>query len=615
MRLLLPFRWLGRFLHGVRRITLDLLTLLVIALLVTAGLAVMHQQRPGVPAHAVLWVAPEGRLVYSYTEPRWNRALDRALGRAPSEVRIRDLTTAIDRAAADPRVRALALDLRRFAGGSLPAAHSVERAVARFRAAGKPVYAYATNYSQSAYLLAAPAEHIFINPMGTVMIAGYADERLYFKKLLTRLGVKVYAFRKGKYKSAVEPLIRDTMSKAAREENSAWLQTWWDTYVDAVAKARGLTAGQVAHYAEDLPQLLTGAGGDAAALALEHHLVTRTADFSAFRAAVKRAGGKRAAANLTTIGVGPYLAATVRPTGGGPVIAVVPIDGALLSGSRAVPGAVSAGATARQIDALRRRGDVRAVVLQVDSPGGSVYAADEIRRALLRLRRAGKPVVVSMGTLGASGAYWLSTAAQRIYAQRTTVTADIGVFAVYPDLSGALDRLGIGVAGVATTPSAGALSPFRPLRPAVAAALQASVDHIYGRFVDLVAAARGLTPARARQVAQGRAWSGAEALRLKLVDAIGDLHDAVRGAARLAKLPRGGYRVDYLPRPGQSGWARDLVPDVARTLLGRETASGPLAMLRAIAPRAAALPALAGLLRLVRAHPGTPLAYSLILPP
>ncbi len=612
MRLLLPLRRLDRFLRGLRRVTLDLLTLAVIALAVAA--AGMLLQRPGVPSRAVLWVAPEGRLVYSYSEPRWSRALDRAIGRPSSEVRIRDLTTAIDRAAKDPRIRALALDLRRFGGGSLPAAHTVARAVARFRAAGKPVYAYATNYSQSVYLVAAPAGHIFLDPMGAVLITGYADERLYFGKLLTRLGVHVYTFRKGKYKSAVEPLVRSAMSAAARAENEAWLRTWWSTYVEAVARARGLAASQVAQYAERLPQLLTGADGDAAALALERHLVTRVADYATFRVAVTRAVLGHASGRLPRIGVRRYLAATPHPAGGGAVIAVVPVDGALLTGTQAVPGTVSAAATVHQLDRLQRRADVRAVVLQVNSPGGSVYAADEIRRALLRLRRAGKPVVVSMGTLGASGAYWLSTAAQRIYAHRTTITADIGVFAVYPDLSGALERLGIGVSGVATTPTAGALSPLRPLRPAVAAALQASVDHIYRRFVDLVAVARRLTPARAQQVAQGRAWSGAAALRLGLIDAIGGLRDAVQGAAQLAKLKSGRYRVDYLP-PGQSGWARGLVPQVARTLLGRDAAGGPLTLVRALAPRAGATRTLENLLLLVRVHPGDPLAYSFILPP
>ena len=613
MRLLLPLRWLGRILHGLRRLALDLLTLAVIAFVVSAG--VVFLQRPGIPAGAVLWVAPEGRLVYSYSEPRWSREFGRALGRPSSEVRIRDLTTAIDRAAKDPRIRALALDLRRFGGGSLPAAHTVARAVARFRAAGKPVYAYATSYSQSAYLVAAPAGHIFLDPMGAVLITGYADERLYFGKLLTRLGVRVYTFRKGKYKSAVEPLMRNGMSAAAREENEAWLHTWWSTYVEAVSRARGLAAAQVAQYADRLPQLLTGAGGDTAALALERHLVTRVADYAAFRAALTRAVLGRPSGHLPKIGYKRYLAAAQHVAGTGAVIAVVPIDGALFTGAQALPGTVAAGATVRQIDRLRRRSAVRAVVLQVNSPGGSVYAANEIRRALLRLRRTGKPVVVSMGTLGASGAYWLSTAAQRIYAHRTTITADIGVFAVYPDLSGALDRLGIGVSSVATTPTAGALSPFRPLRPAVAVALQASVDHIYRRFVDLVAAARRLTPARAQQIAQGRAWSGAAALRLGLIDGIGGLRDAVRSAAQLAKLKTGRYRVDYLPPAGQSGWARGLIPQVARTLLGRDAAGGPLTVLRALAPRVAATRGLENLLLLVRAHPGSPLAYSFILPP
>lgn len=611
-RLFTPIRWLGRVLRGLRRLLADLLTLAVLVIGALAAFNAMHH--PGVPHAAALRVAPRGRLVYSYSGSALSRALERAVHRSPGEVSVRDLTTAIDRAARDPRIKVLALDLREFQGGSLPQVLSVARAIRRFHDRGKPVYAYAPNYSQSAYALAAPAGHIFLNPLGAVLITGYADQHLYFKKLLERLGVRVYAFRKGEYKSAVEPLVRTDMSQAARTENRAWLQTWWSTYQDTVAAARGLPAARIARYAEHLPRLLTRSDGDAAQLALQQHLVTRVADYGAFRRAVARVVTKHASVNFPEIGVRHYLNATRPAPSGGAVVAVVPIDGPLVDGTRAVTGAVVAGPTVAQLDRLVHEHDVRAVVLQVNSPGGSVYAADAIRHAVMRLRHAGKTVVVSMGTLGASGAYWLSTAAQRIYAHRTTITADIGVFALYPDFSGSLSKLGVGVSGVATTSTAKALSGLRPIPPRVAAALQASVDHIYRRFVDLVAQARGLSPTEVDRIAQGRAWSGADALPLKLIDGLGGLNRAVRAAAHLAELKPGAYHVDYLPRAGTSGWAQALAPAVSRAVLGPDL-SRPLEILRALDPTAPLARGLGTLLTLLRVHPHGPLAFSPIVPP
>ncbi|MHB1241097.1 MAG: signal peptide peptidase SppA [Gammaproteobacteria bacterium] len=612
-RLLLPIRWLGRFLRGLRRAALDLLTLTVLVIGAIAVFVALH--RPGVPGAAVLRVAPHGRLVYSYSEPRWSRALNRALGNPSAQVRIRDLTTAIDRAAHDPKIKVLALDLRNFQGGSLPGVRSVARAVARFRHAGKPVYAYASSYSQGDYLIAASATRIFLNPMGAVVIAGYSDEQLYFKKLLERVGVRVYAFRVGKYKSAVEPLIRANMSAAADAENRAWLRTWWSTYRQAVATTRGITPAQVEYYANHLSALLTQAHGDAATLALQQGLVSTLADYDSFRRALARTVTGRPAAQFPEIGYRRYLAATRPAPTGAIAIAVVPIDGMLLSGASAVPGAVAAGPTVEQLDRLRHDKNVRAVVLQVNSPGGSVYAADAIRRAVVHLRRAGKPVVVSMGTLGASGAYWLSTAAQKIYAHRTTITADIGVFALYPDFSRTLAKLGIGVSDVATTPTAGALSPFRPIRPEVAKELQASVGHIYRRFVGLVARARGLSPAEVDSAAQGRAWSGADALRLRLIDQIGGIRQAIGSAAHLADLKPGSYHVDYLPRAGSPGVSQSLTPELTQALF-RRSGENPFDVLRTVsAPLNPVARRLHDLAILLRTRPYGLFAYSLIVPP
>ena len=562
------FAWLGQLLHWLRVGMLNLFTLLVLAVI---GAALFQATRhPAVPDDAALIATPSGSLVYSSSTMPWQSVVDKLSGQGRQEVLLRRLVAAIDRSATDPRIRLLALNLGRFNGGSLPQLETVVKALRRFRQAGKSIYVYAPNYSQGDYLLAAQANYIYLPPLGAVMIAGYADDHLYFKGLLSKLGIKVTVFRKGKYKSAVEPFIRENMSTSAKTENRAWLNVWWQTYVDTVAKGRGLAPAKIRFYAENLPQLLEQVNGNASQLARQQGLVNVIGDYRQFRKAVATALDQQPD-HLRAIDYRDYFVATRSRQGSRSIIAVVPIDGMLLTGEEPVPRAVMAEATVRQLDRLRHEENVKAVVLQVNSPGGSVDAAEAIRRAVVRLRKAGKPVVVSMGTLGASGAYWLSTAANQIYAQRTTITADIGVFALYPDFSGTLTKLGIGYSGVATTANANALMPFHPLSPKIGQSLQAIVDHLYTRFVTLVAQARHLPLAQAEQVAQGRAWSGEAALHLKLIDHLGGLQQAIIKAAHLAKLPGKAYRVDYLPRsPGYSivDWLRPRI--MLGTLLSME---------------------------------------------
>lgn len=546
-RLLTPFRWLGRLLRWIRIGTLNLLTLLIIAAII--GAFVAHTRRPGVPANAVLVLDPHGPLVYHSDQSRLQKLADELGGHAPPGVQVRYMVEAIDRAAGDPRIHLLALNLSSFGGGSITQLETVAHALQRFRASGKPIYAYAPAYSQGAYLLASQADHIYLPSLGMVFVTGFSAHQLYFKHLFDKLGVTVYAFRKGKYKSAVEPMTRAQMSPAAKTENKAWLAVWWNTYLDTVAKGRGFPSTRIKTYANELPRLLEAAQGNAAQLALEQKLITHIGDARSFQRALATAM-KRPLHDLPTIGLHDYVAATRKPSATRTIVAVVPIDGMLLPGSNTNPGTVAAQLTVDQLHKLAGEANVKAVVLQVDSPGGSVTAAQDIREAILSLRRAGKPVVVSMGTLGASGAYWLATAADRIYAHPTTLTADIGVFALFPNYSGVLDKLGIGYSGVGTTPNAGALSPFSPLTKNEKHAMQAVVDHLYSRFVHLVADSRHLSLAHAEQSAQGRAWSGVDAKRLGLVDALGGMPQAIGAAAKLAKLKSGAYRVEYLSTPG-----------------------------------------------------------------
>lgn len=542
----LPFLWLGRVLHWVRLGILNALTLFILILI---GFFFFHLKHQPVASEAsVLLLHPQGRLVYAESEVGLQKTVDKVLGRSSNTVLLRQMVQAIEDAAKDPRIHVLALDLSSFSGGSLTQLDSVARALRNFRQTGKPIYVFAPSYSQDAYLLASQANHILIAPLGMVMIDGFSDYHLYFKNLFNKIGVTVFAFRKGKYKSAVEPLTRTSMSEAAKTENRAWLSVWWQNYLHMIAEGRHLPVAQFRDYADHLSSLLVQSKGNAAALALQQHLVTAIASRRTFHEMVAHAAGE-SENQLHIVRMQAYLAASEHSTPHRDVVAVVPIDGMLLTGSNPVPNAVVARYTVQQIDALQHEPQVKAVVLQVDSPGGSVTAAESIRQAIVRLRQEGKPVVVSMGTLGASGAYWLSTAANKIYAHRTTIAGDIGVFALIPNFSGTLQKLGVGYSGIGTTPNSNALSPYGPLSASAQSALQAIVDHLYVHFVALVAHSRGLSIKAVAQAAEGRAWAGIDALHLGLIDHIGNLSDSVREAAKLAHLSSKQYQVDYLPVP------------------------------------------------------------------
>lgn len=548
--LLLPFIWLGRAMHWLRIGVLNLLTLVILLFLVVF-IAYKLFYHPVVPNGAALLIAPRGALFYSQSESWQSRVLDHLAGQKAADASVRQMVHGIDRASTDPRIHLLELNLSDFSGGSITQLDTIARALRRFRAQGKPIYAYAPNYSQDAYLLAAQANHIYLPKLGAVLITGFSTRGLYFKGLLDKLGITVYSFRQGQYKSAMEPLTLTHMSKPAQVENAAWLKVWWNAYRNNVAQGRGLKPSQIADYANRLPELMVNYRGNAAELALKQGLITHIGDAHAFRKAVA-AALKQSPGHVKLIGLHTFLAATQKTTNTHAQIAVIPIDGMLVTGDTPLPGVVAAQATIKQLNRVRHEASVKAVVLQVNSPGGDVSAAQAIRAAIVRLRKAHKPVVVSMGTLGASGAYWLSTAADRIYAHPTTLTADIGVFALFPNYAGLLKKLGVHYSGVATTKNANALSPYAPMGKNVQKALQAMVNHTYADFVKLVANARHIPFKKAEHDAQGRAWSGLDAYHLGLVNALGGMPQALQEAAKLAKLSKGQYRIKYLPQPTPS---------------------------------------------------------------
>ncbi|HEY0164910.1 MAG TPA: signal peptide peptidase SppA, partial [Sphingomicrobium sp.] len=461
--------------------------------------------------------------------------------------RLRDLVAALDEARTDDRVKAVALDLDGFLGGGQTAMADLSDALRRVRASGKPVVAYATGYTDDGYQLAAAASEIWLNPLGVVLIAGPGGSNLYFKGLLDKLGVTANVYRVGTYKAAVEPFTRTDMSPEAEQNylalSGALLETWRDSVVRARPKAK------VDPYLRDMAGAVEAAGGDMGRAALAAGLVDKLGDRRAFEARLARLGGEDddAPGGYSAIKLKSYIADRVDAGTDGP-IGVVTVAGEIVDG-KAAEGTAGGDSVAMAIEQGLRQGGLKALVVRVDSPGGSVLASERIRQAILAAKDKGLPVVVSMGSVAASGGYWVATPANYIFAEPSTITGSIGVFGILPSFQGSLEKLGLGADGVKTTPLSGEPDLLRGPSPEVSRLLQASVESIYTRFLGLVAQSRRKPPAEIDRIAQGRVWDGGTARQLGLVDGFGGMEEAIAKAAQLAKLDDGNRGVRYLERP------------------------------------------------------------------
>lgn len=540
---------LWRFVDFVRRLFFTLLFFALIALLVF-----VFRGGPSVtvPQSAVLVWTPAGKLVDS-PESGEQELAGQLFSQVPRETRVHDLVVALNRAAKDPRIKVALLKLDQMGEAGMAQLQTLAQAIRNFKKSGKPVIAYAGSYSQPAYYLAAQADSVEMDPMGQVMLDGFGVYNHYFKDALDKLGVNVHVFRVGKYKSAVEPFIRNSMSPAAQEADRAWLNTLWGAYKQGVAKGRKLTPQAIDQYIGQFVPRLTAANGDAAQVAKQYGLVDSLDTVEQLRKQMAERVGTNASGTFNQISDSDYLAATApsrHPSGHR--IAVIVAEGPIVDG----PGYAGTVGSDTLTRLFRRAQDDRAidaVVLQVNSPGGSAYASEQIRRAIMATRSAGKPVVVSMSNLAASGGYWISMAGNQIYARPTTLTGSIGIFAIVPDLAKPLNELGIHTDGIGTTPLSGALRIDRPLSAQAQQMIQATIQQGYHQFITRVAKARHMPVQAVNSIAQGRVWSGAAARRLGLVDHLGGLHDAIQAAAKLARLSPGQYSVETLsPRPG---WA------------------------------------------------------------
>jgi protease-4 len=530
------FSGLWRGLDGLRKVLHLIVLLFIFAVLI----AVLRGSVPRIPSKAALLVAPEGQLVEQLTGEPLQRAIQQARGEAHNETLLWDLTDSIRVAAGDARIQALALDLEKFEGGTQPTLEELAAALREFRASGKKVIAYGTELSQERYYLAAQADEIYLDPMGFVLIDGYDRYRFYLKDALDKLGVNINVFRVGAFKSAVETYTRSSMSPEDREESRVYLGAMWANYQDAITRARKLPPDALTKYVNSLAKAVPAAAGDASQVALQAGLVTAIKTrLDAEQRLIGMVGKDDTDGSFRSVSTDDYVryARTQKKlrADGKPRIGVIVAEGDIEDGDRP-PGEIGGDSTARLIRQARLDTDVKAVVLRVDSPGGSVLASEVIHRELMALRSAGKPLVVSMSGYAASGGYYISTPADEIWASPATITGSIGIFAIIPTIDRTLGKIGVSTDGVGTTPLSGQLRIDRPLGDEARALLQSQISRGYDEFLERVSAGRKKTREQADSVAQGRVWVGTDARRLGLVDQLGSFNDAVKAAARRAKV-------------------------------------------------------------------------------
>lgn len=471
-------------------------------------------------------------------------------GSLTREYRLAEVIRAIDSAAADDDIRAFALDLDIFTGGGQTALADVGAALDRARRAGKRVVAYATGYSDDSYQLAAHADEVWLDPLGAVLIAGPGGANLYYAGLLQRLGVTANVYRVGAFKSAVEPYTRNDMSPEARANAQALAGALWGTWRQNISQAR--PRAQIDAYAADPNRFIQAAGGDMARAALNAGLVDRIGDRTAFGRRMAELVGsdhENQPGSYRAVHYDAWVDGHPASDSGGQV-GVLTVAGTIVDG-RAAPGTAGAETIVENLERGLRERTIRALVVRVDSPGGSTLASERIRRAIDDVRARGIPVVISFGSVAASGGYWIATAGDAIFAEPSTITGSIGVFGVLPSFQGTLERLNVGADGVRTTPLSGEPDILRGPSDEANRLLQTGVEGTYRRFISLVSRARRIPPQRVHEIAQGRVWDGGSARQLGLVDRFGSLDDAVAEAARRANLEGGAARANHLePEPG-----------------------------------------------------------------
>jgi protease-4 len=527
-----------------------LVNLMLLALIVAGLWLWWHRGPDALEPKTALVLGLAGPLVEQSEGSLRDAALRHAGAQEGTPMRLRDLVAVLDAAARDEKVPHALLMLDDFAGAGLPTLREAAAAIERFRAAGKKVYAWGSSFDQKQYYLAAHADEVWLHPMGAVFIEGFGRYRTYYRDAFDRVGISPNVVRVGKFKNAAETFSNSAPSPETIESDRALYGSLWTSYTRGVEKARRLPEGAVARLIDTLPQSLQAAGGDTARLALEAKWVDGLKTRDELRALLIERGAKDDESHsFRQVAFAEYLR-HVKPRTDGDAIGIVVAQGEIGDGP-APAGRVGGLSTSEHIRKAREDDKVKAIVLRVNSPGGSAYGSELVRRELELTRKAGKPVVVSMGDVAASGGYWISMAADEIIADEATITGSIGVVGLLPTAQAALDKIGVHTGGTTTTWLVGAYDPRRDVDPRLIALVQSAIEHVYRDFLGLVATQRQTSPEKVDAVGQGRAWSGRHALERGLVDRLGSFDDALKSAARLAKMD-GTPRLTYFEeQPGR----------------------------------------------------------------
>ncbi|MYN02990.1 signal peptide peptidase SppA [Pseudoduganella sp. DS3] len=538
------FAWFWHAVDTSRRAALNFLFLLIVVLLLVA---IFGGGAKPLGSKTMLVLNLEGALVeQSHGSSRDALMAGLAGGEVRKSVQLRDVLNVLDAAAKDPQIAGAVLILDDMQGGGQAMLREIGAAVDRFKASGKKVVAWGSSYNQRQYQVAMHADEVYLHPMGAVFLEGFGKYRNYYRDALDKVGVTVNLMKVGTYKSFAEPFIANGPSQAAAEADAFLNNDLWARYTAQVEQSRKLPEGAVMKAIDNLPALVEGAKGNLAKVALDTKLVDGLKTKDELRVLVTKMGVHDSAAkSFRQVSYHDYLA-RVFPKLTGDAIGVVMAVGEISDGD-APAGQIGGASTARLVRMAREDSSIKAVVLRVDSPGGSAFGSELIRRELELTRAAGKPVVVSMGNVAASGGYWISMASDEVIADPATITGSIGVFALFPTVEKVIDKLGIHTAGQTTTWLGDAGNPLRPMDPRFGQLIQGAIGHTYGEFTAKAAKARNTTPDKIDAVGQGRVWTGAQAQERGLVDTLGGYKDALKAAARRAKLT-GEPRVVYIER-------------------------------------------------------------------
>ncbi len=547
------FRWVGKVLTGVRIFTLNIAFLALLLFIFTSISTYSPKKEVKIPSSGALVLSLSGDIVEEKqpADP-FSSLLNDKLGlkTLPTETLFQDILDAIGKAAGDDKVTCILLDLNKMGSVGLNQLQIIGKALTDFKASGKKIIAAEDFYQQKAYYLASFADEIYLNPMGAVDVHGLGAYRLYFKDAINRLKINYHIFRVGTFKSALEPIMRNSMSEEAKSQNLTWLTALWDTITTDISRERQLSAESLRGYTENIASELATVDGDTARLALETGLVDGLKTREELRSYLVEMTGKDKNGSFKQISLNDYLKTISRsfidPPAADGSIGIIIARGTILNGEQPI-GTIGGDTIGELIRKARKDSGIKGLVLRINSGGGSVFASEVIRQEILEYKKSGKPLVVSMGSMAASGGYWIAADADKIWASPVTLTGSIGIFAAIPTFEKSLSGLGIYNDGVGTTSLAPALDLTQPLSPSLKESIQISLRHGYDQFLGIVAKGRSMSREEVSRVAEGRVFDGATAQRLGLVDELGTLNDAIASAAALAGIDD--YSARYIRKP------------------------------------------------------------------